>query len=93
MLSGMASRSSSTIADLLDQEAQAEPTLKLDLYLDSLPTSIRDRVIAHLDGKMPSRRISRIISDDETTDFTISPSAIDTWRDRRRKAQAAADES
>lgn len=78
-----------TIADLLDEAASKAPReMKLDGYLDSLPESVRERVIAHLDSNMPSRRIAIVISEDPSSDFTISPSAVDSWRDRRRKALA-----
>ena len=78
-----------TIADLLDQALDGGVSLKLDKYLDKLPPDIRDRVLFHLherkpDGTwaMPSRRIATTISDDPSTSFTISASAIDTWRTR-----------
>jgi len=79
-----------TIADLLDQAAKGGTDLKLDKYLASLDPEVRERVLVYLHAKNPnddswvmaSRRIAATISDDPSTKFTISASAVDTWRTR-----------
>jgi len=68
-----------SIADLLDDVSKPSP-LKLDRYLASLEPGVRDRVVEHLQSSMSSRRIALTISNDPSTEFSISPSAIDKWR-------------
>lgn len=76
-----------TIADLLDKAAEGGTDLKLDKYLETLEPDIRERVLFHLQAKKPdgswalsSRSIAVTISEDSSTSFTLSPSAIDKWR-------------
>lgn len=76
-----------TIADLLDQAAEGGTDLKLDKYLATLAPDVQERVLHYLrtkktDGSwlMASRRIAITISEDKSTTFTFSPSAIDKWR-------------
>lgn len=76
-----------TIADLLDQAAEGGTDLKLDKYLATLTPDVRERVLFYLRSRKPdgswmmaSRRIAITISEDPSTTFTISPSAVDTWR-------------
>jgi hypothetical protein len=77
-----------TIADLLDQAAEGGTDLKLDKYLATLTPDVLERVLHYLrtkkaDGSwlMASRRIALTISEDKSTTFTFSASAIDKWRD------------
>jgi hypothetical protein len=76
-----------TIADLLDQAAEGGTDLKLDKYLATLDPDVKDRVVFYLRAKKPdgswamaSRKIALTISEDPSTSFTISASAVDTWR-------------
>ena len=75
-----------SIADLLDEAASPNDhdayPLKLDLYLASLEPAVAERVRSHLEGTMSARKIATIITNDPSTNFTISATAVGNWRDR-----------
>jgi len=79
------SEPSPSIADLLDEAAAVKHEgygLKLDSYLDSLDPKVAERVKAHLRSDMSARKIATTITNDPTTTYTISGTAVQNWRER-----------
>ena len=74
-----------SIADLLDEAATtavAGYSLKLDEYLDTLDDDTADRVRTHLRSKMSARKIALTITNDPSTPYQISATAVGNWRHR-----------